>query len=81
MMGMLKERGVPFFTAKESEITVADLRHNRLVFMYSDLAHDEVVNEHQSFEQFLRTSILSELPTSPGQGPSANVPGDKSAQK
>jgi hypothetical protein len=66
MMGMLKERGVPFLTAKESKITVADLRHNRLVFMFSDLAHDEVVNEHQSFQEFLTTSILSELGTSQG---------------
>jgi hypothetical protein len=81
MMGMLKERGIPFLTAKEAEITVADLRRNRLVFMYSDLPHDEVVNEHQSFEQFLATSILGELPPSPGQSPSPNIPGDKSTQK
>jgi hypothetical protein len=81
MMGMLKERGVPFLTAKESEITAANLRQNRLVFMYSDLAHDEVVNEHHSFELFLTTSILSELPRSPGQSPSPNVPDDKITQK
>jgi hypothetical protein len=54
---------------------------NRLVFLYSDLAHDEVVNEHQSFEQFLATSILGELPASMGQGPSRNIPGDKSTPK
>jgi hypothetical protein len=81
MMGMLKKRGIPFLTTKEAEITVADLRRNRLVFMYSDLAHDEVVNEHQSFEQFLATSLLEELPPSQGQSTSPNVPGDKSTQK
>ena len=67
MMGMLKERGIPFFMAKEAELTVADLRRNRLIFVYSDLAHDEVVNEHQAFEQFLATSILGELAPSPGR--------------
>jgi hypothetical protein len=81
MMGILRERGIPFLTAKQAQITVADLRRNRLVFMYSDLAHDEVVNEHQSFEQFLATSILDELPPSQGQSSSPNVPGDKSTQK
>ena len=75
MMGILKERGIPFLTAKEAEITAAQLRRNPLVFIYSDLAHDEVVNAHRSFEQFLRTSILGELPPSP------DVPGDKSTQK
>jgi hypothetical protein len=81
MMGMLKDRGIPFLTAKEAKIRADDLRHNRLVFLYSDLAHDEVVNEHQSFEQFLATSILGELPPSQGHGPSPNVPGDKSTPK
>jgi len=81
MMGMLTERGVPFLMAKESEITLTDLRQNRLVFIFSKLAHDEVVNEYQSFEHFLTTSILGELPTSPGQSPSSNVPADKSARK
>ena len=81
MMGMLKERGIPFLATKEAEITVVDLRRNRLVFMYSDLAHDEVVNDHQSFEQFLATSILDELPLSRSQSTSPNVPGDKSTQK
>jgi hypothetical protein len=81
MMAMLKKRGIPFLTAKEAEIAVADLRRNRLVFMYSDLAHDEVVNEHQSFEQFLATSILGELLPPPGQSQSPNLSGDKSAQK
>ena len=81
MMGILKQRGIPFLTAKESEITLADLHHNRPVFIYSNLAHDEVVNEHQSFEQFLATSILGELPPSHGQSPSPNASGEKSAQK
>jgi hypothetical protein len=81
MMGMLKERGIPFLTSKESEITGDDLRRNRLIFMHSDLAHDDVVNEHHSFEQFLATSILGELPPSAGQSSSPNVPGDKSTPK
>lgn len=80
MMGMLKERGIPFLTANEAEITMADLRRNRLIFIYSDLAHDEVVNEHRSFEQFLATSIFGELP--PGrQSQSPNASGDKSTVK
>jgi len=70
MMGMLKGRGIPFLTVKEAEITAADLRRNRLIFMYSDLPHDDVVNKHRSFEQFLATSSLSELPSLPGQIPS-----------
>ena len=69
MMALLKQRAIPFLAAKETEITAPDLRRNRLLFIHTDLAHDDVVNAHHSFEQFLTTSFLDKLASSPGHSP------------
>jgi hypothetical protein len=81
LMANLKQRGIPFFAAKDSEQNPADLRQNRLLFLYTDLPHDEVVHKHKAFEQFLSTSSLAELPSAELQGSSVEVPDSKSASK
>lgn len=81
LMATLKQRGIPFFAAKDTEQTPADLRKNRLIFLYSDLPHNEVVDKHKAFEQFLTTSFLAELSPAEHQGPSVEVPGASSAPK
>lgn len=75
LMATLKRRNISFFAAKEAQITATDLRRNRLLFLYTDLAHDEVVNQRQAFRQFLTTSVLEELPASEQPNPSASAPG------
>jgi hypothetical protein len=80
-MAALKQRGTPFFAAKDSEQTPANLHQNRLLFLYSELPHDDVVHKHKAFEQFLTTSFLAELSPAEPQGSSVEVPDSKSAPK
>jgi len=58
LMAVLQQRGAKFFSGKESEAKVADLEANKLVFIFSDLAHNDVVDKHQTFRDFLETSCL-----------------------
>jgi hypothetical protein len=81
LMATLKQRGIPFFATKDTEQTPADLRKNRLLFLYSDLPHDNVVDKRRAFEQFLTTSFLEELTPVEHPGPSLDVQGGKSAPK
>jgi hypothetical protein len=60
LIATLKERGTDLFSAKETETTPTNLRDNRVIFLYTDLAHDDVVHKRRAFEQFLRSSCLSE---------------------
>ena len=54
LMARLKARGTPFLATKEAELKPEDLATNRLVFIYTELAHDDVLDRHQTFQQFLR---------------------------
>jgi len=61
LMATLKQRGTPFFAAKESATTPPDLQTNRLVFIYTDLAHNDVVCKREEFRDYLKTSWLGAL--------------------
>jgi hypothetical protein len=58
LMATLRQRGTRFFSGRESATRVADLEQNRLVFIFTDLAHNEVLDKHQMFRDFLETSCL-----------------------
>ena len=60
MMDLLKTRGTTFFSGKESELNLNDLKTNRLVFLFADLPHDDVPAKHKTFRDFLKTSCLEE---------------------
>jgi hypothetical protein len=55
----LKDRGTTLFSVKDTEITLANLRESRILFLYTDLAHDDVIHKRKAFEQFLSTSCLA----------------------
>lgn len=61
LMATLKQRGTALFAGKESEAKPADLQGNRLVFLYTDLTHGEVVHKRQEFRDFLQTSCFRKL--------------------
>lgn len=61
LMARLKQRGTAFFAAKESEAKPADFRSNRLIFLYTDLGHNEVIHKRREFRDFLGTSCLGKL--------------------
>jgi hypothetical protein len=58
LMAQFKQRGTACFAGKESDAKPVDLQTNKLVFLYSDLPHDEVVHKRQEFREFLKTSCL-----------------------
>ena len=58
LMATLKQRGTEFFSGKESETKATDLQTNKLVFLFTDLPHNDVVDKHQTFRGFLETSCL-----------------------
>ena len=58
LMAALKQRGTSFFAGKEGEAKPADLQSNKLVFLYTDLPHNDVVHKRQEFREFLRTSCF-----------------------
>ena len=61
LMATLKDRGTAFFAGNEGEAKPADLQTNKLVFLHTDLPHDEVVDKRQEFRDFLKTSCLGKL--------------------
>ena len=58
LMATLKKRGTPFFAAKESEVKPSDLESNKLVFIYTDLQHNDVLDKREEFRKYLETSGL-----------------------
>ncbi len=61
LMATLKQRGTAFFASKETEAKPADLHSNRLIFLYTDLSHNEVVSKRQEFRDYLQTSCFEKL--------------------
>jgi hypothetical protein len=61
MMATLSKRGTTFFKGKEGEATLTNLRTNHVVFLFSELPHNDVVEKHQTFRDFLKTSCLTEI--------------------
>ena len=58
MLATLKQRGTTFFMGKEGEATMAELRTNHAIFLYSELPHNDLVEKHRTFREFLKTSCF-----------------------
>jgi len=58
LIAALKGSHVPLFEGNEATVTPKELADNHLVFMFSELPHDEVMQTHQTFRRFLETSVL-----------------------
>ena len=61
MMATLKEGGSRFLAANDSEIGLPELRTNKLVFLHTQLGHNDVLNKGRAFRDFLSTSFLAPL--------------------
>jgi hypothetical protein len=61
LMALLKQRGTAFFAGKEGEAKPTDLQANKLVFLFTDLPHNDVVHKRQEYREFLKTSCLGKL--------------------
>jgi hypothetical protein len=56
LMKDLREKKIPFASGDEKDISDETLRTNRLVFIFSDLPHDDVMQKRDMFKRFLSTS-------------------------
>jgi hypothetical protein len=61
LMTALAGNGVPYFSADETNAAAADLRNHHLIFLFSELPHDEVMQQRDTFRRFLETSSLPRL--------------------
>jgi hypothetical protein len=60
LLATLKNRGTALFSAKDLDATPANLRESRILFLFTDLPHDDVIHKRKDFELFLNTSCLAE---------------------
>jgi serine-type D-Ala-D-Ala carboxypeptidase/endopeptidase (penicillin-binding protein 4) len=60
LMASLKKDGAPFFFSEDTNATLEDLRANKLVFLHTDMVHNDVVAKRRTFEEFLKTSCFED---------------------
>ena len=58
LMATYKTNGVNFFAGEEPMATLETLRTNKLVFLHTDMTHDDVIAERGTFEQCIKSSCL-----------------------
>jgi hypothetical protein len=58
LMSSLKNQGVEYFAAEEANVLPGNLLTNRLIFLHTDMVHNDVVSKRCTFEDFLKTSCL-----------------------
>jgi hypothetical protein len=59
LMAALTGNRLHYFSGDETNASADDLRNNHLVFLFSELPHDEVMQSRDTFRRFLETSILT----------------------
>lgn len=58
LMQTYRTNGVNFFAGEDTGATAETLQTNQVVFLHSNLVHNDVVARRNAFEQFLQTSGL-----------------------
>ena len=51
--------GIPYFKSEEIELKMDGLLNNRLIFIHTDLTHNEVISKREQFLNYLKTSNLT----------------------
>ena len=62
LMATLKSKNVKFVFGNESEMKITELPNTGAIFIHTDLAHDDTVDKHSTFRDFLLTSNLHAIP-------------------
>ncbi len=65
MMELLKKHGTDFFAGEETKLTPGDLQKHKLIFIHTDLGHNDVVAKREQFKLFLQTSLLADRKSAP----------------
>ncbi len=63
MMAALKQCGDSFWQGSERSVSEDELRANRLIFLHTDLTHNEVLERRSTFGRFLTSSGLAGIRT------------------
>ncbi len=58
LMADLDGWGIPYATAEDSAVTRQLLQQHRLLFIHTDLTHNEVIAKRRQFREYLLTSTL-----------------------
>ena len=58
LMGSLKTAGTGYWAGEDAAMTPEILRSNRLVFIHTDMVHNDVVGLRSTYQKFLETSCL-----------------------
>jgi hypothetical protein len=76
LMGFYKTNGVSFFASEDTGVLLEDLEVNKIVFLHTDMVHNDVVAKRRTFEQFLKTSCLKNKPGVTFGEPTIYIGGD-----
>ncbi|HXT11815.1 MAG TPA: D-alanyl-D-alanine carboxypeptidase/D-alanyl-D-alanine-endopeptidase [Candidatus Angelobacter sp.] len=60
LMALYKSNNTDPLAAEEGAVGTEALQTNKLVFLHSDLPHDDVIASHRTFEQFIQSSCLQD---------------------
>lgn len=60
LMAAYRTNGVSFFAAEETNVVPENLLTNKIVFLHTDLVHNDVVAARGEFDEFLKTSCLQD---------------------
>jgi hypothetical protein len=60
MMEQLRKRGTGFLVTEDTEVSPQQLKTNALVFLHTNLQHNDVVAKRNTFQLFLETSFLEQ---------------------
>ena len=58
LMNDLDAWEIPYFRTEESQLRIDDLKNNRLIFIHTELTHNEVISTRKQFRDYLKTSKL-----------------------
>ncbi len=58
LMANYKTNGVSFFASEDTNAVPENFLTNKIVFLHTDMVHNDVVGKRRTFEQFLKTSCL-----------------------
>jgi hypothetical protein len=61
LMANLKQKGTEFLTIKETEVTPQQLQTKNLIFLFTELGHNDMLDKHRTFREFLKTSCLIDV--------------------
>lgn len=61
LMQDFDEWNIPYFSTEESKLKLKDLTDNRLIFIHTDLTHNEVISVRKQFRDYLKTSSLTSI--------------------